>query len=683
MLHKLTAFICTFLLSTIAFGQIDLAEIAIAKKKIDSFSSLLKNIEPDSVKVNHLLNIANWSNQYGHLTRSDRKLSDSDYSFSFRVNNQIADSVYVHLYNALRLSKKIHNDNLEMKVLQHMGNFYTDISDWSNALKVSLLGLQIAESRKSFEYSQLFYNILMNSYFYYGDFTNAMKIASKGLLLSEQKKEDSLTARFLNIIGFIHFRQNNIAETEQYYIRYLFSARKLNDSMMIADASNSMGEVFVAENKFDKALEYYQLSLSIYTKPSIIKHVNQRERVPYTLFKIGKLYGKKGEMNISLKYLKKCLDSTKVYPGNLYDIAEYYNYTGNVYNKLNKYDNAASVLHYGLALSKQIRHSENIKDAYKYLSELFAGKKMFDSALFYTVLFNILKDSISNEKTRKDIANINDAYQLDKKNHQIEQLNQQKKLQEAEIRGNIMKQNIIVGLVVLLSIVGFLMYKRYQLRNKAQEQEEINLRQNELFNISTTIQDQERKRIAQDLHDGLGSLLSAAKLKLSALQTGDEHPRQMKDILHLLDDAVTELRNISQNIMPAALSKLGLEASLQGIFNTITSVSALSIHFSVHGLEKRLETELEISIFRIVLELINIVVKHASARNVTVQIIQYPDQLNITVEDDGNGFNQQLVANGTGLNNIRSRIAYLKGSLELDSREGQGTTTIINLIIPD
>jgi signal transduction histidine kinase len=133
--------------------------------------------------------------------------------------------------------------------------------------------------------------------------------------------------------------------------------------------------------------------------------------------------------------------------------------------------------------------------------------------------------------------------------------------------------------------------------------------------------------------------------------------------------------------MPATLLKLGLIAALQNLFDKI-SATGIRISFTVHEVKERLEEALEISIYRIVLELINNVVKHAGASEVTVQLIKYPFYINITVEDNGKGFIYRQATTktqGIGLGSISSRIAYLKGTMYIDSGEGRGTTVIIDI----
>ena len=241
-----------------------------------------------------------------------------------------------------------------------------------------------------------------------------------------------------------------------------------------------------------------------------------------------------------------------------------------------------------------------------------------------------------------------------------------------------------------MGIISSLLYNRHQLKQKNSVQAELNRQRGELFNTILTVQDQERKRIAQDIHDGLGSVLSAVKLKLSGLQydagglPGDQQEKY-QGILTMLDDASAELRNISHNIMPATLARLGLVAALQNLADGISSYPGLHVDFTEHGFNERITEEKEMSIYRIILELINNTVKHSRATQLIVQLIRHPFNINIVVEDNGVGFNYaQTVTQtqGIGLNNIRSRVEYLKGSIDFDSRKGEGTSILIDIPYP-
>jgi len=134
--------------------------------------------------------------------------------------------------------------------------------------------------------------------------------------------------------------------------------------------------------------------------------------------------------------------------------------------------------------------------------------------------------------------------------------------------------------------------------------------------------------------------------------------------------------------MPATLSKLGLEAALQNLINKIAAHSNMQVNFTAHGFDSRIEETTEMSIYRITLELINNIVKHAAAKKLTIQLIKYPAYINLMIEDDGQGFDYQKAfeeKKGIGLGNIASRVEYLNGTLEVDSAAGKGTTVIIEI----
>jgi signal transduction histidine kinase len=251
------------------------------------------------------------------------------------------------------------------------------------------------------------------------------------------------------------------------------------------------------------------------------------------------------------------------------------------------------------------------------------------------------------------------------------------------------QRNIVLVFIVLCISLFFLLYNRFQLRQHTNYQIEINRHRNEIFTTSVTIQDKERKRIAEDLHDSLSSMLSTVKLNLERMdeeglvltesQLGKYHLA-----LEVLNDSITEVRNISHNLMPASLSKLGLIPALKNLFDNLISHSDLKISFNTHDFEERFNEAAEISIYRIILELVTNTVKHAQASELNVQIIKYPAYINIIVEDNGKGFNwkKAKTGQGIGLTNIESRIELLKGKLEIDSGSG-GTTVVIEIPIDE
>jgi two-component system NarL family sensor kinase len=597
------------------------------------------------------------------------------------------DSAYATLGKALSLAEKISFKKGTVRVLSQMGAVFQDRKDYPEAIRLYKQSYLIAEANNfTFETLQGYQRIL-NLYFYLGEFTEAMKLSTKGLAMGERSKNIRLEAYYVNLIGFIYLRQNNVEQADKYYSAYLRFGEQLGDSTIIGEAYNNLAEVFTAKKNHEVALDFLYRALNLYQRLHARKQLWKGDRLAYVTFRIGCNFRSQGNFPEALMYYLKAINYTKTTSCNKYDIASYYIYTGDCYRALGNPDKAVDYLEYGLAMAREIHHRENIRDACEFLALTYASRGQYEKAFRFHQLYDQLEDSIINEKSAREIEQVLATYSMEKKDREIEALQQQKKLSETEIQRQRLAGNAAIMLLVFSLILLYLLYTRYRLKQKNRFQTELNLQQNKMFNAIVSVQDKERKRIAQDIHDTLGSILSTAKLRLSGMEEysdsmTDRQREQYVTIIGLLDEAVSELRNISHNIMPAALSRLGLVAALQNLFEKINAYSGIQIHYNVHGLSGRLEESTEITVYRIILELVNNVVKHAQASSLTVQLIQYTDHLNATVEDDGKGFEYDHVRKlktGIGLNNIISRIGYLNGKIEIDTGPGKGTSIALDI----
>ena len=237
------------------------------------------------------------------------------------------------------------------------------------------------------------------------------------------------------------------------------------------------------------------------------------------------------------------------------------------------------------------------------------------------------------------------------------------------------EQNIliisVIGLI-LLTALGFLYYKQ---RQKTQQQKISNL-ENEKENVALRSlmagEEKERSRIAKELHDGIGGILAAAKMHASK-------DVENTKIVELLNSASEESRRISHNLLPENLVKKGLDVALHDFVESINESGLLKAEYQSVNLKSNLSKSLQLSIYRIIQELLNNIIKHADATEAMVQIQESNSQLLITVEDNGKGFQTNDKANGIGLTNIESRLSLLKGQLKIDSDKKMGTSVYIEL----
>jgi signal transduction histidine kinase len=233
---------------------------------------------------------------------------------------------------------------------------------------------------------------------------------------------------------------------------------------------------------------------------------------------------------------------------------------------------------------------------------------------------------------------------------------------------------------------GLLARRNYQHKQTLQRQRIAELEKEKQLNAAEAVlkgEEQERRRLAKDLHDGLGGMLSGIKFSLQHMQT--ELPSDAQPAIHrsldMLDSSISEMRRVAHNMMPEVLMRFGLDKALQDYCHSIKEHGQLQLVYQSSGLgQMAKDTSIEITVYRIVQELVNNIVKHANAQNALVQVTFFEDKLTVTVEDDGIGFDpKKNKENGIGWTNILSRVAFLNGQLDVKSSEGEGTSVLVEL----
>lgn len=233
------------------------------------------------------------------------------------------------------------------------------------------------------------------------------------------------------------------------------------------------------------------------------------------------------------------------------------------------------------------------------------------------------------------------------------------------------------ALTLLILTMLFFRFRVVNHRKKLAEQLVVQLEQEKQLVATQSVLDgetAERARIARDLHDGLGGMLSVVKLNLINMKgntfLAESDVPAFHNALDMLDGSILELRRVAHNLMPESLLRFGLKAALTDFCRNIEHVN---LHF--FGNERRMEEKFEITVYRIILELVNNALKHSGAQQINVQVIVENDRISCVVQDDGKGFNQADTDTGktTGLNSIHSRVESLGGRMELISAPGKGT----------
>ncbi|WP_257670695.1 tetratricopeptide repeat-containing sensor histidine kinase [Parapedobacter tibetensis] len=303
-----------------------------------------------------------------------------------------------------------------------------------------------------------------------------------------------------------------------------------------------------------------------------------------------------------------------------------------------------------------------------------------------------LSDSVNVEEARVNILELEKKFEHEKKENEILQLKNESNQRELKLQHARSWGYLLGGLALLFAgglFAGVMLYRNKQqiARQKEQlhKQEMEKLKQERrMSNFSAMLegQEQERKRVASELHDGLGGSLAGIKLRLSQVVVENEgQNRQLVTTLSQLDDSVAELRRIARNLMPETLLRHDLTTALKEFCRSMGNEQT-KITFQAYGLANDdIPQTMRMMLYRIVQELLTNALKHAKASMVLIQMTREKSTLSLTVEDDGIGFNpnSKTYLYGLGLSTIKNRVDYLKGDIEILSEFGTGTTVNITI----
>ncbi|MBM3437169.1 MAG: hypothetical protein FJY07_13250, partial [Bacteroidetes bacterium] len=341
-----------------------------------------------------------------------------------------------------------------------------------------------------------------------------------------------------------------------------------------------------------------------------------------------------------------------------------------------------------LALVKTSDYHEILSLLYYNISKTHELEGSWKQAFQFLMLHHTLKDSIFNIENRRSMKDLELAYEKEKNEAKILALHNESLRKDYTIRQRTNQRNIYIYAALMIIIGGSLFITVLVTRWKKNKMRlEQRLRQTEdekkLLAARGLVegQEQERKRIATDLHDSLGILLSSARLHFSnIIDKAPEHKELLDKANHLMEMAAKDVRKISHNMMPIVLTKLGLIEAVESLLEPFEHNSEISASLNIKGTPVRLPENAEIMLYRIIQELINNTVKHAEAKNIALNFL-FDSHLKILYSDDGKGFNVfEVIEEGSfGLKSIISRVGFLEGDATLESKPGMGFTAFINV----
>lgn len=481
-------------------------------------------------------------------------------------------------------------------------------------------------------------------------------------------------AKVLNELGIFYRRQKQDSLSDASFKEAYHLAEGAAELAVMGTAINNQGITAQDKGAHDRAIDLFRQAQQIYVQ------VGDSIGVSYTLDYASVSEAAKGNYALADQLqqdayrIRLRLGDSNAAALSLINLAEY--------AKLQKkYALSEKYLFDCLSITQKIAYKDLTAYCYKTLAELCSQTGRAELAYQYHVQYANLNEEIFNEKRSRQINELQTKYDTEKRLAQIELLTRENQLKEARNRTIL----VVFSALLLILLIGAYAYSSRLKGKKQKELDQAIIREKELRNRSIIeAEEKERVRIARDLHDGVAQTMTAAKMQLEYFMgtLGNSLPgdASLQNAFDLIQDAAKEVRTVSHSMVPNALLKSGLVAAVRD-FVQRTGNEKLKINLVVLGLNERLGEQVETVVFRVLQELVNNILKHAQATEITIQLLREETELSVMVEDNGRGFDAGRLDEkaGMGLQNIESRIAYLNGQLHIDSSPGRGTTVMIEI----
>lgn len=676
--------------------------------KLDSLKKALPLVKDDTSRANTLNGISRelfLSGKYDSslVCAENAKSLSEKAAFAKGISNAYNNIGNVHLNKGNR-DEALKNYDDALKALSGMpknneikkllGNAYSNIGsihittgNYEEALKNFNISFRLRTEADDKKGIAICYTNIGVIHYYQGNYPEALKNYLAALKLDKERGDKNAIARGYNNSGNIYVQQANYSDALKNYSAALSIQKEIGDKQGIGRCHNNIGAVYFFQKNYASALDAFVKGLEIK------EEIGDQYGIGHAHINIGNvLYSqglvknhteaaRKEKMGKALPEFFTALEVLSA-TGDKQGMAMCYNNIGTVYVMLNKGNEALIQLKKGLKLSKETGSKEDIKASYKGLASADSLLGNWKEAYNHQQQYTLYKDSLLNEENTKKLVQSQMNFDFEQKEIKSKAEQDQK---EALYQEEIKQQRIIgwgiAGIFIFLLMFSILLFNRYRLKQKQAFQKKLIQQQKEQAIAIMETQEQERKRIAEDLHDSLGHLLSTVKLNLQTLPDDQRH--HYVNSLQLLNQASKEIHDISFNLMPQTLEEEGLIPALHELTEKIRKSSLYDIILQVHDMENfEIDKQTKFNIYRIVQEAVSNILKHADAKEINIQLVKQENQLTIMIEDDGKGFDaNQIKKNGRGLRNITARAEWLLGTIQIDSTPGRGTTISIEIPI--
>ncbi len=578
----------------------------------------------------------------------------------------------------LLLSQKLHFDKGIDLFIFYKASSLDILGRGKEAIPLFEEGLRLADQRNDPPVAADYHINLGSAFHGLGDLDKGLFHFLAAYDIYKKLNDLESLSKLLNNIGIVYRTQNNYERAEDIYRQSLTIKQQLNDSLGMATSWQNLG-LLLSYGKDDRkaeAIEHLKTAMDLY------RQLGQTDDVAGCQSNLGQIYFNFRDYRNAQIMLAAAQKRFDTHPSVEYGAVNYH-LLGVLATMDNHHHQAEQYFQKGLTMARQMGHRERIWPLLEALSQ--TQHLLGNDAGAYASLqeAGAFKDSITEEKKLSLLQEMQTRFDVTQKDNLLK-INQLELAQRTRQRNWLLTAALF--LATLAAMIFFGLRHRIRLNKTIAAQEAAiqsqTIRQLEQENQLTALtamiegQEQERSRIANDLHDGLGGLLTSVKSHFNALDQPSGEAPLFQKTNRLIDDACGEVRRIAHNMMPRALAISGLNGALEDLASDLQK-SGIQCELEIE--DAPLSPTQAVTTYRIIQELTHNVLKHAGADHLLIQLLRRDRQITIIVEDNGKGFDLARAHSqkGLGLSSIESRVKFLQGSIEWDSVPNEGTTVVI------
>jgi len=503
-----------------------------------------------------------------------------------------------------------------------------------------------------------------------GQYDSTAYYNMQSMELHRKAGNEAARANIMCSYGY-QIKRINLQEAFRYMRTGIQELERLQDDHLLTGAYDNFGVLFEMRNDLDSALLFYNKALSLK------ELANDSIGLPFSLNKLGFAHILRHEPSLAKPYFDRAYEIRKS-RNDIFGIIENMTFYGDYYYQTKELNEAITWFEKSNHLCDSLSYPYQKQYNLEQLSLCYEESGRYSDALIAERLAVQIGDSLLNEKNARAIIDLEKKYSLSEKNLQI-----------AELDKIAAQRQVYIILAISALFIGlfFSLYRSQVIRRRAKAERDAALLAEKEAGIQAVFDatEEERKRIAKDLHDGIGQQMSGIKLSWEALRTriAAQAPAELEvlsKISSVLDESAKEVRSISHQMMPRALQENGLLPAITDMLEKSLGLSNIKYvleHYKVQ--DRRFDERVEVGVYRVCQELVNNIIKHSGATQVAVQLLVNKKYLLLIVEDNGKGFSSDKGNKGIGLLNMTSRINTVKGEITLEPSPESGTVATIRV----